>query len=332
MAVSTWVGSAVTLVQGRRSCWRSVRWRMLSRSPGSGSGPGRRRRSGGGGCPTGSLWGSPRLRCLVGGGSWWSRRADGLDAAAREAVLALAGDPAAATAVVLRAAAPGRQGKFFKEVQRDAATVLVAKLRPSERSSWLRAQVRRLGRKADEAAVDGAGRHGRAGPPGAGRFRGQAACGGSSADGADRRPCHRVPGPDGGPGDLRADRRRVRGRRGNGPRTGWRSAPIDQVRTRSGRWVSSPVSSACCCGSPTTLSCPRRRSRACWAGESGTGRLDRARRQLRRFRPGDLHCALDLIAEADAHIRNGTLRRRALLWELLIARLAGAGAPASSSR
>jgi DNA polymerase III subunit delta len=59
--------------------------------------------------------------------------------------------------------------------------------------------------------------------------------------------------------------------------------------------------------------------------------VDRARRQLRRFRPGDLHRALDLIAEADAHIRNGTSSPR-LLLELLIARLAGAGAPAGSSR
>src|SRR5829696_8916191 len=57
--------------------------------------------------------------------------------------------------------------------------------------------------------------------------------------------------------------------------------------------------------------------------------VDRARRQLRRFRPGDLHRALDLIAEADAHIRNGTSSPR-LLLELLIARLAGA--PAGSSR
>jgi DNA polymerase III delta subunit len=31
--------------------------------------------------------------------------------------------------------------------------VLVARLKPSERASWLRAEVRRLGRKADEAAV-----------------------------------------------------------------------------------------------------------------------------------------------------------------------------------
>ncbi|MET0834272.1 MAG: hypothetical protein ABWZ62_09860 [Actinomycetota bacterium] len=52
---------------------------------------------------------------------------------------------------------------------------------------------------------------------------------------------------------------------------------------------------------------------------------------MRRFRPGDLHRALDLIAEADAHIRNGTPSPR-LLLELLIARLAGAGAPAGSSR
>jgi NAD(P)-dependent dehydrogenase (short-subunit alcohol dehydrogenase family) len=55
--------------------------------------------------------------------------------------------------VVLRAAVPGRQARFFKDVQGQAATVLAAKLKPSERASWLRGEVRRLGRKADEAAV-----------------------------------------------------------------------------------------------------------------------------------------------------------------------------------
>ena len=39
----------------------------------------------------------------------------------------------------------------------------------------------------------------------------------------------------------------------------------------------------------------------------------------------------DLTAEADAHIRNGTSSPR-LLLELLIARLAGAGAPAATTR
>src|SRR4030095_3086082 len=55
------------------------------------------------------------------------------------------------------------------------------------------------------------------------------------------------------------------------------------------------------------------------------GRRTGPPRQLRRFRPGDLPRALDLIAEADAHIRNGTSSPR-LLLELLIARPAGARA------
>src|SRR4029450_3443824 len=97
------------------------------------------------GLATASLFGGGRVVVV--------QEADALDAVAREAVLALAADPAAGTAVVLRAGAPGRQGKFFKDVQRHAATVLVAKLKPSERASWLRSEVRRLGRKADEAAV-----------------------------------------------------------------------------------------------------------------------------------------------------------------------------------
>src|SRR5918999_2553619 len=112
----------------------------------------------GGGLPDGFAMGLATASLFGGGRVVVIQEADGLDASAREAVLALAADPAAATAVVLRAVAPGRQGKFFKDVQRDAATVLVAKLKPAERASWLRAEVRRLGRKADEAA-GGAGIH-----------------------------------------------------------------------------------------------------------------------------------------------------------------------------
>src|SRR5215211_3394153 len=84
----------------------------------------------GGGLPDGFAMGLATASLFGGGGVVVVQDADGLDATAREAVLALAADPAAATAVVLRAAAPGRQAKFFKDVQRDAATVLVARLRP----------------------------------------------------------------------------------------------------------------------------------------------------------------------------------------------------------
>jgi thiamine pyrophosphate-dependent acetolactate synthase large subunit-like protein len=97
------------------------------------------------GLATASLFGGGRVVVV--------QEAEALDGPARAAVLALAADPSPATAVVLRAVAPGRQAKFFKDVQRHAAVVQVAKLRPSERASWLRAEVRRLGRKADEAAV-----------------------------------------------------------------------------------------------------------------------------------------------------------------------------------
>src|SRR6266508_4385891 len=79
------------------------------------------------GLATASLFGGGRVVVV--------EEADALDGPARAAVLALAADPSPATAVVLRAVAP------------------VAKLRASERASWLRAEVRRLGRKADEAAV-----------------------------------------------------------------------------------------------------------------------------------------------------------------------------------
>jgi DNA polymerase-3 subunit delta len=54
---------------------------------------------------------------------------------------------------VLRAESVGRQGKFFKELQEHANVVTATRLKPSERSSWLRAEVRRLGRKADDGVV-----------------------------------------------------------------------------------------------------------------------------------------------------------------------------------
>jgi DNA polymerase-3 subunit delta len=55
--------------------------------------------------------------------------------------------------MVLRAGGVGRQGKFFKDLQEHANVVTVARLKPSERSGWLRAEVRRLGRKADEGLI-----------------------------------------------------------------------------------------------------------------------------------------------------------------------------------
>jgi DNA polymerase III subunit delta len=55
--------------------------------------------------------------------------------------------------------------------------------------------------------------------------------------------------------------------------------------------------------------------------------VERARRQARKFRPEDLRRGLDLIAQADADVRNGTLPNR-LLIELVVSRIAAAGARA----
>src|SRR5919204_3577240 len=107
----------------------------------------------GGALPDGFAMGLATASLFGGGRVVVVEEAEALDGPARAAVLALAADPSPATAVVLRAAAPGRQARFFKDLQPHAAVVQVAKLRPSERASWLRAEVRRLGRKADEAAV-----------------------------------------------------------------------------------------------------------------------------------------------------------------------------------
>jgi len=94
---------------------------------------------------TASLFGGGRVVVVQG--------ADALDATGRQAVLAVARDPGPGTVVVVRAEGVGRQGKFFKELQEHARVVTAARLKPSERSSWLRAEVRRLGRKAGDGLV-----------------------------------------------------------------------------------------------------------------------------------------------------------------------------------
>src|SRR5919202_3329995 len=97
------------------------------------------------GLATGSLFGGGRVVVV--------QDADALDAPGRQAVLAMARDPSPTTVIVLRAESVGRQAKFFKELQEHANVVTAARLKPSERSSWLRAEVRRLGRKADDGLV-----------------------------------------------------------------------------------------------------------------------------------------------------------------------------------
>jgi DNA polymerase-3 subunit delta len=283
----------------------------------------------GGALPDGFAMGLATASLFGGGRVVVVQEADGLDATAREAVLALAADPGAATAVVLRASAPGRQGKFFKDLHRDAATVLVAKLRPAERGSWLRAEVRRLGRKADEAAVaaliDTVGQDLRelagavaklhvAVPPPTLLTAGHVTD--FLAQTADRGIFELTDAVFAADAATALDRL---------------DALIDQGEDpiRLLGFIASQLRLLLRVADHPEL--PKAQVAGLLGGGVRDWQVDRARRQLRRFRPGDLHRALDLIAEADAHIRNGTSSSR-LLLELLIARLAGAGAPAAPTR
>jgi DNA polymerase-3 subunit delta len=280
----------------------------------------------GGALPDGFAMGLATASLFGGGRVVVVEEAEALDGPARAAVLALAADPSPATAVVLRAAAPGRQARFFKDLQPHAAVVQVAKLRPSERASWLRGEVRRLGRKADEAAVaaliDTVGQdlrelagavaklHVAVPPPAvltAGHvteFLAQTADRGifeltdavfaaDAATALDRLDALLDQGEDAIRllGFLASQLRlllRVADRPG---------VPAAQVAQLVG-------------------------------GGTRDWQVERARRQLRRFHPEDLRRALDLIAEADFDIRNGTASQR-LLLELLISRLAAAGTPSA---
>jgi DNA polymerase-3 subunit delta len=282
-----------------------------------------------GGLPDGFAMGLATASLFGGGRVVVVQEADGLDGPAREAVLALAADPASSTAVVLRAAAPGRQGKFFKDVQQHAATVLVARLKPSERTSWLRAEVRRLGRKADEQAVsallDTVGQdlrelagavaklHVAVPPPTVLTAAHVAEYLAQTADRGIFELTDAVFAADAATALDRLDALMDQGE--------------DAIRLLG--FIASQLRLLLRVADHPEL------SKAEVAGLLGGGvrdwQVDRARRQLRRFRPGDLHRALDLIAESDAHIRNGTASPRWLL-ELLIARLAGAGAPATAGR
>jgi DNA polymerase-3 subunit delta len=252
------------------------------------------------------------------------QEADGLDAQGRAAVLAAARDPGPGTVLVVRAATPGRQAKFFKELQAHASVVLVGRLKPSERARWIRGELRRLGRRADDAAIaallDTVGQDLRelagavaklnvAVPPPAvitadhaSRFLAQTAergvfdltdavFAGDAATALAHLDSLLVQGEDpiGLLGMLARQLRllvRVSDQAG---------VPAAEVATQLG-------------------------------GGTRDWQVERARRQARKFRPGDLRHGLEVIAEADARIRNGDLPGR-LVIELVVARLAGAAAP-----
>jgi DNA polymerase III subunit delta len=281
----------------------------------------------GGALPDGFAMGLATASLFGGGRVVVVQEADALDAAARDAVLALAADDGPATVVVLRAASPGRQAKFFKEVQRQAATVPVARLRPAERSSWLRAEVRRLGRKADERAlaalVDTVGQDLRelagalaklhvAVPPPAPLTAGHVAE--YLAQTADRGIFEMADAVFAADAATALDRLDALLDQGEEP-IGLLGLLARQLRLLL-RVADHP-------------GVPAAQVAQLVGGGTRDWQVERARRQARKFRPEDLRRALDVVAEADAEVRNGSLPSR-LLLELVIARLAGAGAQAAT--
>jgi len=270
------------------------------------------------GLATASLFGGGRVVVV--------EEAEALDGPARAAVLALAADPSPATAVVLRAVAPGRQAKFFKDVQPHAAVVQVAKLRPSERASWLRAEVRRLGRKADEAAVaalvDTVGQDLRelagavaklhvAVPPPAVLTAGHVAE--FLAQTADRGIFELTDAVFAADAATALDRL---------------DALLDQGEDaiRLLGFLASQLRLLLRVADHPGV--PAAEVARLVGGGTRDWQVERARRQIRRFHPEDLRRALDLIAEADFEIRNGSASQR-LLLELVISRVAAAGTPSA---
>jgi DNA polymerase III subunit delta len=283
----------------------------------------------GGALPDGFAMGLGTASLFGGGRVVVVQDADTLDAPARQALLALAADPSPATAVVLRAAAPGRQAKFFKEIQQHAAVVPVAKLRPAERTSWLRAEVRRLGRKAEEAAIaaliDTVGQDLRelagavaklhvAVPPPAVLTAGHVAE--YLTQTADRGPFEMTDAVFAAEVATALDRLDALLDQGEDP-IGLLGFLARQLRLLL-RVADHP-------------DLPKAQLAELIGGGVRDWQVERARRQLRRFHPEDLRRSLDLIAQADAEIRNGSPSSR-LLLELVITRLAGAGTQAAPAR
>ena len=277
----------------------------------------------GGALPDGFAMGLATASLFGGGRIVVVREAETLDAAARGAVLAAAADPSPGTVLVLRAAGPGRVAKFFKDLQQHAVTVTAAKLKPSERAAWLRAEIRRLGRKADDGAVaallDTVGQDLRelagaaaklhvAVPPPTVWTRAQV--GEFLTPTADRGVFELTDAVLGG--EPQAALRHLDSLLGQGEEV----LGLLGMLARQLRLLLRVVDYG---------NAPKGQVAQAIGGGVRDWQVDRARRQARGFRPDDLRRALDLIAAADAEVRNGGLPAR-LLAELVVTRIAAAGA------
>ena len=248
--------------------------------------------------------------------------AESLDAAAKDAVLAVARDPGPGTVLVLRAAAAGRQGKFFNQLQEHARVKQAARLKPAERSSWLRSEVRRLGRQADQAAIaalldtvghdlrDLAGAVAKlhvAVPPPTTLNTGHVAEFLSQT--ADRGVFELTDAVFAG--NAATALGHLDSLLGQGEDVLGLLAMLARQLRLLLRVNDHPGSSAS-------------QVAQVLGGGVRDWQVERARRQARKFRPDDLRRGLDLLAQADADVRNGTLPNR-LLIELVITRLASVG-------
>jgi DNA polymerase-3 subunit delta len=204
--------------------------------------------------------------------------------------------------------------------------VQVARLRPAERASWLRAEVRRLGRKADDAAVaalvDTVGQDLRelagavaklhvAVPPPAVLTAGHVAE--FLAQTADRgifELTDAVFAADAATALDRLDSLLDQGE--------------DAIRLLG--FLASQLRLLLRVADRPGV--PAAQVAQLVGGGTRDWQVERARRQIRRFHPEDLRRALDLIAEADFEIRNGSASQR-LLLELVISRVAAAGTPSA---
>jgi DNA polymerase-3 subunit delta len=277
----------------------------------------------GGALPDGFAMGLATASLFGGGRIVVVRDAETLDASARGAVLAAAADPSPGTVLVLRAAGPGRVAKFFKDLQQHAVTVNAAKLKPSERAAWLRAEIRRLGRKADDGAaaalLDTVGQDLRelagavaklhvAVPPPTAWTRAHVAE--FLAPTADRGVFELTDAVLAG--EPQAALRHLDSLLGQGEEV----IGLLGMLARQLRLVLRVLDYG---------NAPKGQVAQAIGGGVRDWQVDRARRQARGFHPEDLRRALDLIAAADAEIRNGGLPAR-LLAELVVTRIAAAGA------
>jgi DNA polymerase-3 subunit delta len=267
------------------------------------------------GLATASLFGGGRVIVID--------QAQELDAASRAAVLSMAADPNPQTVLVLRAATPGRQAKFLNEAGKHGDVVKVTKLKPAERTRWVKAELRNRKRKADDRAVACLIEHTGA------ELRDLAA--------AIDKLNIAIPPPAAITADDVTQNLTRTAERGIFELTdavfagnlagalGLVDDLIDQGEDALGLFSLLARQLRLLIRVSDHPGAPSGRVAELIGGGVRDWQVDRAKRQARRYDPAQLRRGLAAVAEADAHVRSGALPPRILL-ELVVTRLAGAPA------